>query len=131
ETCVTLWSKFEEFEFGTSFRKWSMAVAYNCARGYWRDKGRNRGWALTDQVLNKVGHIYEASVEIREIRQRLLDECLQQVSSSDREIVRQVYHDEVPPAEIAAERRVSVNAIYSRLTRLRQNLARCVKRKMS
>ncbi|MEM1062637.1 MAG: sigma factor, partial [Planctomycetota bacterium] len=65
DVCVVLWTKFDEFEFGTSFRKWALAVAYQRARAYWRDCKRYRGFALTEQVLAKFSQAFDASIEIQ------------------------------------------------------------------
>lgn len=131
ETCVALWAKFGEYEFGTSFRKWAFAIAFFRIRSFWRDRDRHRGASLSDATLNKLAQLHESSVEIAEIRSRLLDECLGRLPSTDRRFVREVYFDDLTPAEIATRRGTGVNAVYTRLSRVRRKLAACIERGMT
>ncbi|MEM1061076.1 MAG: sigma-70 family RNA polymerase sigma factor [Planctomycetota bacterium] len=131
DVCVTLWRKFEEFDFGTSFRKWAFSVAFHCCRGYWRDRKRRRGVALSDEALSKLGQLYEASQELAEVENRLLEACLGRLAAGDRGLVREVYFDGLSAGEAAATRGSSANAIYIRLSRIRAKLARCLDRRLT
>ncbi|MEM7812139.1 MAG: sigma-70 family RNA polymerase sigma factor [Planctomycetota bacterium] len=131
EVCVTLWGKFEEFEFGTSFRKWAFSIAFHKCRSFWRDRQRYRGVVLSDAALSKLSLLHEASREIDEIENRLLDECLKRLGTSDRKFVRRIYFEQAAVAAVAKDEGTTSNAVYLKLSRLRKKLARCLDRRLT
>lgn len=53
--------------------------------------------------------------------------ALGQLTDEERDFVRECFHDERSPEEMARERRVSINTIYSRKFKLREKLARSIR----
>ncbi|MEM7812263.1 MAG: sigma-70 family RNA polymerase sigma factor [Planctomycetota bacterium] len=131
EVCVTLWRKFDEFEFGTDFRRWANAIAFHSARSYWRDRGRRREQALSEHALAKLNTVHAAAAELLEIRRRLLQECIGSLGSSDRRLVHAMYFEAESAGDAAERLNVSLQTLYKRLSRLRHRLATCVRRKMA
>lgn len=60
-------------------------------------------------------------------RTRLAREALGRLSEEERSFVQDCFHDERPPEEMARERGVSINTVYSRKFKLREKLARILR----
>jgi RNA polymerase sigma-70 factor (ECF subfamily) len=61
-------------------------------------------------------------------RAQLAQAALEELSPEERNFVWQCFHDERAPEEIAREQGVAVNTIYSRKFKIREKLARIVRR---
>jgi len=130
EVCVVLWRRFDEFDFGASFRRWACGIALNCARDYWKREKKRRGVALSDEALTRLARVREGCVELIELRRELLDECIEQLPEKDRQIIRDSYADQSSLIDVARDMGRSVASLYAKLSRIRQRLADCVQKKM-
>ncbi|QDT63726.1 sigma-70 family RNA polymerase sigma factor [Calycomorphotria hydatis] len=131
DVCVRLWKNFDEFEFGRSFRRWAFGVTYNVARQYWRNRKRSTGQALSEEALAKLSKVHQATVEIAEMRQDMLRECIERLPEADKSLVRKVYYRSNTVAEVARETGKRANSISMKLNRIRNKLSDCIERKMT
>ncbi|QDT64337.1 sigma-70 family RNA polymerase sigma factor [Calycomorphotria hydatis] len=128
EVCITLWRKFDEFEEGTSFRRWACTVAYHIARAYWRKHRRQRGSGLDDEALSQLARVRNAVDELLELRREQLAECLKKLPSPERQLIVEAYSEQKPLGRIARRLNIKTNALYVRLNRIRARLATCIDR---
>lgn len=130
EVCVVLWQKFDEFESGTSFRKWACAVTFNVAKAQARRQRRRRTAGLSDQALSRIAHVRAGASELLELRRDALRDCLGRLSASDRQFLLHCYRSRQPLVKLARELNSPVASLYTRLKRLRWKLGQCIQRRL-
>lgn len=130
ETCVVLWQKYDEFNRGTNFRKWACAITFNVAKNFVRRQRRHCRTGLSDDLLARVVQVRTAEAELLELRREVLRECLEKLSQADRTFLFDSYQESASLAEFSRRQGRTAAAVYSKLTRLRQILARCVHRQL-
>ncbi|MEM7812890.1 MAG: sigma-70 family RNA polymerase sigma factor [Planctomycetota bacterium] len=129
EVCLILWERFDDFELGTSFRRWSCSVAYRVARDYWRRERRRRGYGLSEATLTKLATVQGGISEVLEMRRERLAHCMDMLSDSDRRLLREAYSSGESLVTVADRLGASVGSLYTRLSRLRARLERCIQRR--
>lgn len=128
EACVVLWRKYDDFEEGTNFRKWAHAVTFNVARTFVRSQRRRQGSGFNDYVMTKISQVRSASEELLEVQNEALRECLEKMPEADREFLSECYQRPNGQTALAKELGRPVDAIYTRLKRLRKRLSDCMTR---
>jgi RNA polymerase sigma-70 factor (ECF subfamily) len=72
----------------------------------------------------------EAQSSQLEAQRRALHVCLSELSAEYQALLRRRYGDAETVAALAGERGKTVKALYRRLDRLRESIARCAQRRM-
>ncbi|QDT62825.1 RNA polymerase sigma factor CarQ [Calycomorphotria hydatis] len=129
ELCLTLWKKFGDFEQGTSFVAWARVIAFNAARVYWRKKASKSVAEQIPKALQALNRAYQGQSEFLELRRRLLDECIANLSKQERGFVTKIYQSGESVAQLARKAGTSEGTLYSRLSRIRQRLKKCIGRR--
>jgi RNA polymerase sigma-70 factor (ECF subfamily) len=129
ETNLIVWRKWQEYAEGTSFHAWVCRIAYYAVLAHRRDSARDRH--LFDEEL--VGQIARAATErTSEGGQVLaLRRCLDRLSASQRELIRERYTKQTSIDVIARALGTTAQALASRLYRIRQVLQDCVHRTLA
>jgi RNA polymerase sigma-70 factor, ECF subfamily len=126
---LVMWRRAEEFVEGTNFMGWACQIARFKVLAYHRDQGRNRH-VFDDQLLGTLA----AEAEHRAVESdgdiSLLDECVDELPLSQRELVHERYSPGGSVQVIAARLGKSVSNISVTLSRIRQTLMDCMHRKM-
>jgi len=130
DVCVILWQRFDEFESGTSFRKWACAFAFNVAKDYVRHQRRRRGFGLSDHILTMIARHQTAGSELFELRQEVLEKCLTKLRSKDHRFLMNCYERKTTLGEYARLENIPVTSVYTRLARLRKQIVGCVQRSL-
>lgn len=120
------WRRFDDFQEGTNFYHWVSRIAYNQARNFNRRRKRHRGLGLSDEVLASLARIHSGYSEFLEVRQQLLQQCLQKLKPIDRALLFDSYREEGPKSAIAGRYGVRGDLLYKKLFRLRVRLFECV-----
>ncbi len=131
ETSTILWSKWSEFDASKDFLKWACGIARYEVFAYFRQKGRR--CLLSDSVLNEIGEVAMHQIETQQRDQEIqqaLSTCLESLNPEDQELMSERYRNEVSVDNLATQRSVSGRAIYKHLTRVREQLKRCIERKV-
>ncbi len=126
ETNVTLWTKAEDFELGTSFFAWAREVAYHKALSFVRDTKRDK--LIVDHAL--VEHVFARNDADGDDPRRLaLRHCLSELDERQRQLLRHRYADGWPIAQLARQQERSVGAVKMALKRVRVALLECIRRR--
>lgn len=116
---------FDQFEPGTSFVAWAVAVAKLRIKELVRDRSRDR-LVLNSEAIDAVA---DAAVDLRgeqNDRQGALSRCMQQLGDHQRRLLEMRYTQALTPATIAEKIGKSANAVSAALMRIRTALHKCI-----
>jgi RNA polymerase sigma-70 factor (ECF subfamily) len=129
DTCLVLWKKFDTYDPRGSFYGWACRIAYLEILQLRRKSQRMHTVSddalaiLVDKAICQVDHLNS--------RQQALEECLQKLGSTDRQLIEQRYRQRRSPKEIAQLGSLSVYSVYRALSRVHSALMNCVQRSLS
>jgi len=130
ETFVFAFNHSHRFTVGTPVQAWLRAIAWNLLRAEILRFSREQA----NQA--KVATLYlcesaQASAEPCATREmEFLEECLQQLPVSQRELLALKYSENCSSEEIARRIRRSIAWVYTLLFRVRQQLKQCIEQKL-
>ena len=130
-TSVTLWQNFDRFNSDGSFVNWACGVARNVLRNYRREFERRHVFLLSDDVLDSVGQLRHKARETLSDRHAVLEDCLDELPASQRELVASCYSGESKIKKVAEQLQRTPNAIYKQLAVIRRLLFECVRGKLA
>jgi RNA polymerase sigma-70 factor (ECF subfamily) len=127
DTCLVMWSKWNEFEPGTNFLAWACKIAQNKILN--RRRRRSRGQlALDEEVLEAVAQERLASDQVLDARYAALTDCLEKLRPNDQELIRQCYAGRETIKQVAQQLGRPADTLYKTLKRIRDALYNCVDR---
>jgi RNA polymerase sigma-70 factor, ECF subfamily len=130
ETNVKLWLEFGKFRAGSDFGAWARTIAWYEVLTF-RERNR-RQWLLTSaEFLESVAAEAAATADSAEPRQKALAECVEQLSTFSRELLRLHYTMGLKVKVIAQKLRSTSDAVYKALQRLRVELRQCIDHKLN
>ncbi len=130
ETALALFTHLDRYDPERPFVAWALAVARNKVRDAWR-AARRRGEATLDEgALAALAAVGEETVEDLDRERRALEECLRGVEGRNRDLLERHYHQGEDPAIIAAALALKVEHVRVLLSRIRQGLRACIKRRL-
>lgn len=128
EVCVVLWREYETFELGTDFVKWVAVIAHNQVRKFRRQK-KQIGFQINDIAFDLLAVEAVDRAEFFDYRRDALRRCLSKLSSSDRSLVQECYHEHKVNFKATAQRLGRPeNTVYKALNRIRRVLLECINR---
>ncbi len=130
DTNVVIWSKFRQFQLGTSFFAWSGKIAtYEILK--YREKKRAGRLLLSDEFISRVAaDAIEMSDEL-EKRREALSECLRLLKADDRELIQARYASGENGLKVAERLGRPTNSVYQSIGRIRKVLFDCVTRRLT
>lgn len=128
EAFARLWQQWEDGTEILNPRAWLLRVARNLAEDYAKSAFRRNG-THPPQTMNGVRSHEPMPVEMLERQETFgqLRAVLQELSTSDREILTYKYALEYPTEQIAELLGINATAVHMRLSRARQRLAERLK----
>lgn len=128
ETSSKLWEKFDQYEPGTNFLKWSLSIAYYRILEYRKNAKRRNKVIYTDDFVKDLSD--SATKYLSSTREHLerLKDCIKKLPSQDTSIIAMRYYKSIPVKEIALRIDKPVRSVYSALTRIQHLLLKCVNR---
>ena len=124
ETSVILWKEFDTFEQGTSFRKWSNAIVFNCVRTYRRQQKKLVS-GLSDELLEQLITV-SVHKENTEQKWRMLQQCVSQLSASAHQLYYGFFIENLSAQALADKTGRSIFGIRKSIHLLRRKLFDCV-----
>ena len=131
ESGLVLWKKFQEFQPGTDFIRWACQIArYQSLKVRAR---RFRGpQVFSNEFLAMIATASEEKTQAElESRRQALSQCLQELKAADRELIARRYRKGASTREVAEALNRSAQGTRRSLQRIREVLARCVRRKLT
>lgn len=129
ETNLTLWHKADDFEEGTNFMAWASRIARYHISNYRRKLHRDR-LIFDSQLYEELCEKQTERSENLEQYTDLLQECLKQLSSEQRDLLARRYAAGGSVQQIAASQGRTVGAVSQMLYRIRESLLNCVSQRL-
>jgi len=125
ETNAVIWNKRDRFEHGTNFLAWAFQIArYEVLRQL--DRQRSLGRVMfSGEVVELLADI-EPQEDSAEDLLSALDHCLDKLSESQQELVRERYTPGHSLEDLAARTGRSAGGLRIALLRIREILRRCI-----
>ena len=125
ETNRMLWAKASDYDFARPFLPWARAFAHYEALRFRKTRQRDR-LVFTDGVFETLSEDYLAAPEPVDRRLDWLDECVDRLADTQKELIRAKYFERLSVLQITARLGCSPASVVSLLYRIRQALARCI-----
>lgn len=129
DASVILWQNFDDYQTGTNFLRWGRSVVRNVVRNHRRSLLRTK-FEFNPALVDKLFEMQSAAEELLEIRLLALEECLEKLPRSERQLVRMYYREGTVLADKARERGKSPNTFHKAISRIRIRLSKCIDRKL-
>lgn len=121
--------KASDFELGTNFMAWAMRIAkYRILELHRAD--RAKGTSLSPDLVETLIQTYQPNDQHDEMLDAL-HTCTECLSPSARQLLTLRYHGRLKPAQIAKDRGLAVETVYSVLSKTRSALRKCVEQKIN
>ena len=128
EVFLTVTAKANDFQQGTNFKAWLLAIARFKVKEQAR-QDRRRANRLSEAVIDLIEadmSVEEVSPEDEEERMRALACCIDKLPKKQRTILELQYKERMKSGQIAEELGWKASAVYSILTKARANLRKCI-----
>lgn len=130
ETALALLKKFDKYDQQQPFLPWAKQFArYEVLMHHRR---RQRYTFLSEQLIEALAKRQKEWETIGENRRRILIDCMDKLSESDRLLLRQRYAEpDTTIQQVAQVTGRTANALYKALQRIRRQLVFCIERKLA
>lgn len=131
-TALTLWERYDRYDAGRSFGAWARGVA---ARKIIHDRRRSARFPLTlepeaIEAMKLAFDRRESSGVTETDRAHALRACLERLAPESKSLIGLRYEEHLACHDIANRLGRSVEAVYQQLSRLRSQLASCIRRRL-
>lgn len=129
ETNIVMCRKFSSLKPGQDFNAWACQVALYEVRTYRRNLGRDKH-VFNDELLELVAEDSEQHNAIPSSRGAFLENCLEKLAPSQREMIRWRYNPGGSSQDIAEKTGRSASSVGVALFRIRKTLLECIRRSL-
>ena len=126
ETNLMLWEKAEQFDPSRDFLPWAFQFAHMQVLAHRKRQKRDRLLFDDELVQTLACEFAQRNMAHFDTRRDSLDQCIQKLSESHRDLVRQFYSQGRSIAQVSDACGKSVAAVTATLYRIRKSLLRCV-----
>jgi RNA polymerase sigma-70 factor (ECF subfamily) len=128
QTAMVAWRKFDQYEADTNFGAWVCRIAQFELLTF-RQKAGRETVVFSDQLVDLLSHrAAEREGNNTDDRRAALGGCVEKLKPEDREILDATYVQGEKADAIAEKTGRPVASIYNALSRIRRNLAECIRR---
>jgi RNA polymerase sigma-70 factor (ECF subfamily) len=126
---LCMWKKFDEFTIGTNFFAWACRIARLEVLKF-KEKQRPQLFFSEDVINLLAQQLIDNGNELGS-REVALNDCVKKLSRPDRQMLELRYYKERKPKQIAVAQSRSVFSVYRSLSRIHDQLFRCIERALS
>ena len=130
ESKLVLWKQFERYEPNTNFLAWARRIALNLILNHRRKEQRRQTSSVDQEFIEAVAAEIDKQSDKLAQRSEYLRGCLLELPKAHRQAIVWRYYEGCEVDEIAAKSGRSEGATYRLLSRIRQMLNDCIKRKL-
>ncbi|HEX7899469.1 MAG TPA: sigma-70 family RNA polymerase sigma factor [Planctomycetota bacterium] len=125
ETSLVLWQKYGEYDSGRSFGAWARGIAANKIL---QERSRRIPLAFSPAAIRGILEAYDRSEPLREDPGPLRD-CVSRLPERSRRLLALRYESALKLGEIARRVGTTLDAVHKTLSRIREILEDCLRRK--
>ena len=129
ETSIVLWEKFDDYQEGTNFGAWAIAIARNKSLRFMDNNKRTRQ-LFSNDFYKRVSELASISVGDVDQRSEALQICLEKVPDDGKELLTMKYTKEMSYQKISQYTGRSVNNLYSYFCKLNRALKICIEKRI-
>ncbi|MCM2372678.1 sigma-70 family RNA polymerase sigma factor [Aporhodopirellula aestuarii] len=130
ETSVRLWLEFDKFERGSNFAAWAIRVAHFEILTWRKKVSRSRLIFGEDFIECLADQQEQFTTPQAQDRLKALDQCLENSTDQQRELLSRFYEPDRQVHEIAEAMKCSVDAVYKSAQRIRKMLRQCIEHRL-
>ena len=130
ETNRQLWRRSNEYDPSRPFLPWAQAHAFNQVRTTRKKQKRERLVFHQDETLQRLSDHESSPHDQTQEKIVALEDCLKQLPTQQRQLIRDYYERDRSLAEIAATNHQRENTLAVTLHRIRQALSKCIRGKV-
>jgi RNA polymerase sigma-70 factor (ECF subfamily) len=130
EVVLVLWRTYSRYDRSRPFLPWAMGVAMRRLKEEYRSI-RKRPGLLPDAELDELASALVATAAEPRQEAEALAGCLRRLPERSAQLVRRRYFEETSIGQLAAETGQTAASVYQQLSRLRRQLALCIRQRMS
>lgn len=123
-----IWRRFDQFQPGTNFLSWALRCAYLEVLNFRKRKNKSRPIIFDNETFEQMLPILNDEVKKVDYRRDALEQCLQKLENSGREIIRMRYNLDLRPKEIASRLGFTVANVYKVISRIQGKLLLCIEK---
>ncbi|MEY2600176.1 MAG: hypothetical protein RLZZ142_2435 [Verrucomicrobiota bacterium] len=127
---VTMWRRFDQFELGTDFVAWATTIALYEAKNFQRILGRSRV-VFDEELMETLAVARVQDLQHHDTRLDALEECVQKLDPSSRELVDAVYSRGEDVKGLAQREGRAPQTFYNRLNFIRRVLTDCMRQRVA
>ncbi len=129
ETSLVLWRKFSRFQPGSDFARWACKTAKYKILHFQRDR-RRTPLRFSEKALTNLAEVQASQDgEAQRFRQKMLAECVDELSPPDHELVDLCYGGQNSIKHVAEILQRSPQTLYNSVSRIRRVLFDCIRLK--
>jgi len=130
ETAMITWKRFADFEVGTDFAKWARRIAFYKILDFRKKRNKKRIY-FNENLLSTLAEHAEKTLSEADPRLEALKSCLERLGESDHELICLHYEQGVTIKKIAQDLKRSIQGMYKVMTRIHNQLLRCINHKLA
>ncbi len=132
KTTEVMWRKFDQFEPGTDFVAWSIQIARYQIMNYRKQQKQRGNTIIFDHdVVRAIESQEQANPSVREDRMDALQNCLQKLSSNERQLIMLRYYNNLSTKQISKRCGISTPNLYKIIARIQGALLGCIRRTLA
>lgn len=128
ETATIAWAKFDEFEPGTDFVRWSTRIAYWEIRSLIKRKRRD-SLVFSENFIEALAEDLSNQPQLSLAVHEALTSCLEKLKQRDRDLYRRRYQSGMRIKQIAEQLDRPLDTLHSAFKRIRRILTECIRNK--
>ncbi len=130
ETAMVMWKRFADFEAGTNFLRWSKQIAFYKILDFRKKRSKERIY-FNENLLGALAEHVDTTLAEANPRLIALKNCLEKLDKSDRKLIYLHYEQGVTIKKIAQDLKRSIQGMYKVMTRIHNQLLRCINHKLA
>ncbi len=125
ETTTVMWRKFDQFQPGTDFVAWGVAIARYQVLEY--RKRHKKTIHFGDDLMKLIEEDSSPTTKKGDYRVDILKSCVKKLSGNDQTLIHMRYHEEMPVKTIAARVGKNFKSVYRILAQIHESLLLCIR----
>jgi RNA polymerase sigma-70 factor (ECF subfamily) len=130
ETSLVLWKAFPTFRLGAEFLPWALGIAKHQVLRQRRSRKKDRH-VFSNHLMTMLADEAAAMAPEFAPRQQALADCMNRLTSRQRQLIEWFYGNELVAGQIAERWNQSIHAVYKALKVMRRILLECIERKLA